>query len=141
MGLSERADNYPAQLSGGQKQRVAIARALANDPKILISDEATSALDPKTTKQILALLQELNRKLGLTIVMITHEMQIVKDICNRVAVMQNGVLIEEGPVLDIFSNPKEALTQEFITTATGIDEALEKLTNKTLLNICLQMPF
>ncbi|HGA4493783.1 TPA: methionine ABC transporter ATP-binding protein, partial [Streptococcus pyogenes] len=95
VGLSERADNYPAQLSGGQKQRVAIARALANDPKILISDEATSALDPKTTKQILALLQELNRKLGLTIVMITHEMQIVKDICNRVAVMQNGVLIEE----------------------------------------------
>lgn len=91
VGLSERADNYPAQLSGGQKQRVAIARALANDPKILISDEATSALDPKTTKQILALLQELNRKLGLTIVMITHEMQIVKDICNRVAVMQNGV--------------------------------------------------
>lgn len=89
----------------------------------------------------MALLQELNRRLGLTIVMITHEMQIVKDICNRVAVMQNGVLIEEGSVLDIFSNPKEALTQKFITTATGIDEALEKLTNKTLSNICLQMPF
>lgn len=141
MWVYQRADNYPAQLSGGQKQRVAIARALANDPKILISDEATSALDPKTTKQILALLQELNRKLGLTIVMITHEMQIVKDICNRVAVMQNGVLIEEGSVLDIFSDPKEALTQEFITTATGIDEALEKLTNKTLLNTYLQMPF
>ncbi|HEP6492489.1 TPA: methionine ABC transporter ATP-binding protein [Streptococcus pyogenes] len=133
VGLSERADNYPAQLSGGQKQRVAIARALANDPKILISDEATSALDPKTTKQILALLQELNRKLGLTIVMITHEMQIVKDICNRVAVMQNGVLIEEGPVLDIFSNPKEALTQEFITTATGIDEALEKINQQDIV--------
>ncbi|CRH94240.1 ABC transporter%2C ATP-binding component [Chlamydia trachomatis] len=133
MGLSERADNYPAQLSGGQKQRVAIARALANDPKILISDEATSALDPKTTKQILALLQELNRKLGLTIVMITHEMQIVKDICNRVAVMQNGVLIEEGSVLDIFSDPKEALTQEFITTATGIDEALEKINQQDIV--------
>ena len=98
VGLSDRADNYPAQLSGGQKQRVAIARALANDPEILISDESTSALDPKTTKQILALLQELNRKLGLTVVMITHEMQIVKDICNRVAVMQNGALIEEGSV-------------------------------------------
>ena len=90
----------------GQKQRVAIARALANDPKILISDESTPALDPKTTKQILALLQELNKKLGLTIVLITHEMQIVKDIANRVAVMQNGELIEEGSVLDIFSNPK-----------------------------------
>ncbi|MGT2935073.1 methionine ABC transporter ATP-binding protein [Streptococcus castoreus] len=133
VGLADRADNYPAQLSGGQKQRVAIARALANDPKILISDEATSALDPKTTKQILALLQELNRKLGLTIVMITHEMQIVKDSCHRVAVMQNGVLIEEGSVLDIFSNPKEALTQEFITTATGIDEALEKINQQDIV--------
>ncbi|MGT2933171.1 methionine ABC transporter ATP-binding protein [Streptococcus catagoni] len=127
VGLSERADNYPAQLSGGQKQRVAIARALANNPKILISDEATSALDPKTTKQILSLLQELNRKLGLTIVMITHEMQIVKDICNRVAVMQNGNLIEEGSLLNIFTNPKQALTKEFIVRSTGIDEALEKI--------------
>lgn len=127
VGLSDRADNYPSQLSGGQKQRVAIARALANDPKILISDEATSALDPKTTKQILALLQELNQKLGLTIVLITHEMQIVKDIANRVAVMQNGQLIEEGSVLEIFSHPKEALTQDFISTATGIDEAMVKI--------------
>ncbi len=124
VGLADRADNYPSQLSGGQKQRVAIARALANDPNILISDEATSALDPKTTKQILALLQELNQKLGLTIVLITHEMQIVKDIANRVAVMQNGRLIEEGSVLEIFSHPTEALTQDFITTATGIDEAM-----------------
>ncbi|EGJ27615.1 methionine ABC transporter ATP-binding protein [Streptococcus porcinus] len=133
VGLSDRADNYPSQLSGGQKQRVAIARALANDPKILISDEATSALDPKTTKQILALLQDLNRRLGLTIVMITHEMQIVKDICNRVAVMQNGSLIEEGSVLDIFSNPKQALTQEFIRTATGIDEALGKINQQEIV--------
>lgn len=133
VGLSERADNYPAQLSGGQKQRVAIARALANDPKILISDEATSALDPKTTKQILALLQELNRRLGLTIVMITHEMQIVKDICHRVAVMQQGTLIEEGSVLDIFSNPREPLTQGFIKTATGIDEALEKINQQDIV--------
>ncbi|HEL0046821.1 methionine ABC transporter ATP-binding protein [Streptococcus equi] len=133
VGLSERADNYPAQLSGGQKQRVAIARALANDPKILISDEATSALDPKTTKQILALLQELNRRLGLTIVMITHEMQIVKDICHRVAVMQQGTLIEEGSVLDIFSTPREPLTQEFIKTATGIDEALEKINQQDIV--------
>ncbi|MDO4666659.1 MAG: methionine ABC transporter ATP-binding protein [Streptococcus sp.] len=127
VGLADRAENYPAQLSGGQKQRVAIARALANDPKILISDEATSALDPKTTKQILALLQDLNQKLNLTIILITHEMQIVKDIANRVAVMQNGELIEEGTVLDIFSNPQKELTRDFITTATGINEALVKI--------------
>ena len=127
VGLADRAENYPAQLSGGQKQRVAIARALANDPKILISVESTSALDPKTTKQILALLQELNEKLGLTIVLITHEMQIVKDIANRVAVMQDGRLIEEGSVLEIFSHPKQELTKDFIKTATGIDEALVKI--------------
>ena len=133
VGLSDRADNYPAQLSGGQKQRVAIARALANDPKILISDESTSALDPKTTKQILALLQELNQKLGLTVVLITHELQIVKDIANRVAVMQNGELIEEGSVLDIFSNPKNELTQDFITTATGIDEAMVKINQQQIV--------
>ena len=131
--LADRAENYPSQLSGGQKQRVAIARALANDPEILISDESTSALDPKTTKQILALLQELNQKLGLTVVMITHEMQIVKDICHRVAVMQNGRLIEEGSVLDIFSNPKEPLTQEFIKTATGIEDALVKIEKQAIV--------
>ena len=123
--LADRAENYPAQLSGGQKQRVAIARALANDPEILISDESTSALDPKTTKQILSLLQDLNKKLGLTVVMITHEMQIVKDICNRVAVMQNG--------LDIFSNPQEDLTQEFIETAAGIEDALAKINAQPLV--------
>ncbi|HEL1584600.1 TPA: methionine ABC transporter ATP-binding protein [Streptococcus suis] len=133
VGLADRADNYPAQLSGGQKQRVAIARALANDPKILISDESTSALDPKTTKQILGLLQELNEKLGLTIVLITHEMQIVKDIANRVAVMQDGKLIEEGSVLDIFSHPKEELTKDFIKTATGIDEALVKINQQDIV--------
>ena len=120
-------------LSGGQKQRVAIARALANDPEILISDESTSALDPKTTKQILSLLQDLNKKLGLTVVMITHEMQIVKDICNRVAVMQNGQLLEEGSVLDIFSNPQEDLTQEFIETAAGIEDALAKINAQPLV--------
>lgn len=133
VGLTDRAENYPSQLSGGQKQRVAIARALANDPKILISDEATSALDPKTTKQILALLQDLNKKLGLTVVMITHEMQIVKDICNRVAVMQEGSLIEEGSVLDIFSNPREDLTKDFIKTATGIEEALIKIKQQKIV--------
>ncbi|MBJ8349281.1 methionine ABC transporter ATP-binding protein [Streptococcus zalophi] len=133
VGLSDRSDSYPAQLSGGQKQRVAIARALANDPKILISDESTSALDPKTTKQILALLQNLNKKLDLTIVLITHEMQIVKDICHRVAVMQNGQLIEEGSILEIFSHPKETLTKDFINVATGIDEALPKIEKQDIV--------
>ena len=133
VGLADRAENYPSQLSGGQKQRVAIARALANDPKILISDESTSALDPKTTKQILALLQDLNQKLGLTVVLITHEMQIVKDIANRVAVMQDGCLIEEGSVLEIFSDPKQPLTQDFISTATGIDEAMVKIEKQEIV--------
>ncbi len=133
VGLTDRADNYPAQLSGGQKQRVAIARALANDPKILISDESTSALDPKTTQQILELLQEINQRLGVTIVLITHEMQIVKDIANRVAVMQDGQLLEEGSVLEIFSHPKEALTKEFIAVATGIGEALSKIEEQPLV--------
>ena len=133
VGLEDRLNAYPSQLSGGQKQRVAIARALANNPKILISDESTSALDPKTTKQILSLLQELNRKLGLTIVLITHEMQIVKDIANRVAVMQDGRLIEEGSVLEIFSDPKQPLTQDFISTATGIDEAMVKIEKQEIV--------
>ena len=133
VGLADRAENYPSQLSGGQKQRVAIARALANDPKILISDESTSALDPKTTKQILTLLQDLNQKLGLTIVLITHEMQIIKDIANCVAIMQDGQLIEEGSVLDIFSNPQQDLTKDFISTATGIDEAMDKIEQQEIV--------
>jgi len=133
VGLADRAENYPSQLSGGQKQRVAIARALANDPKILISDESTSALDPKTGKQILTLLQDLNQKLGLTIVLITHEMQIIKDIANCVAVMQDGQLIEEGSVLDIFSNPQQDLTKDFISTATGIDEAMDKIEQQEIV--------
>lgn len=133
VGLADRAENYPSQLSGGQKQQVAIARALANDPKILISDESTSALDPKTTKQILTLLQDLNQKLGLTIILITHEMQIIKDIANCVAVMQDGQLIEEGSVLDIFSNPQQDLTKDFISTATGIDEAMDKIEQQEIV--------
>lgn len=127
VGLSDRAEAYPSQLSGGQKQRVAIARALANDPEILLCDEATSALDPKTTLQILALLKELNRKLGLTIVLITHEMQVVKEICNKVAVMEDGQIIEKGTSTQIFSQPEKALTQDFIRTATHIDQALETI--------------
>ncbi|MDF7637642.1 methionine ABC transporter ATP-binding protein [Leuconostocaceae bacterium ESL0958] len=122
--LTDRAKQYPSQLSGGQKQRVAIARALANDPEILISDEATSALDPKTTKQILQLLKRLNQEYGLTIVLITHEMDAVKEIANKVAVMQNGQVLEEGSTLAIFTHPQEKLTQEFIETATNEDEAI-----------------
>jgi ABC-type metal ion transport system, ATPase component len=127
VGLSDKVDSYPSQLSGGQKQRVAIARALANDPEILLCDEATSALDPKTTLQILALLRELNKKLGLTIVLITHEMQVVKEICNKVAVMENGEVIEEGDSVQIFSQPEKPLTKDFIRTATHIDQALETI--------------
>ncbi len=127
VGLEEKARSFPSQLSGGQKQRVAIALALANDPEILLCDEATSALDPKTTLQILALLKKLNRKLGLTIVIITHEMQVVKEICNKVAVMENGEIIEQGKSVQIFSQPAKPLTKDFIRTATHIDQALETI--------------
>ena len=127
VGLADKVNAYPSQLSGGQKQRVAIARALANDPEILLCDEATSALDPKTTLQILALLKELNKKLGLTIVLITHEMQVVKEICNKVAVMEDGRVIEHGDSVQIFSQPKEHLTRDFIRTATHVDQALETI--------------
>ena len=106
VGLKEKANSYPAQLSGGQKQRVAIARALATDPKVLLCDEATSALDPTTTASILGLLKELNRKLGVTVVIITHQMQVIEDICNYVAILDQGVIAEEGSVEEIFSNPK-----------------------------------
>ncbi|MGY3750621.1 methionine ABC transporter ATP-binding protein [Vagococcus acidifermentans] len=127
VGLSDKKETYPSQLSGGQKQRVAIARALANDPEILLCDEATSALDPKTTQQILALLKSLNQKLGVTIVLITHEMQVVKEICNRVAVMENGQVIEQNSLIHIFSRPQQALTKDFIRTATHTDKALETI--------------
>ncbi len=127
VGLEEKAQAFPSQLSGGQKQRVAIARALANDPEILLCDEATSALDPKTTLQILALLKKLNRTLGLTIVIITHEMQVVKEICNKVAVMEDGEVIEQGSSVQIFSQPEKPLTKDFIRTATHIDQALETI--------------
>lgn len=106
VGLSEKAKAYPAQLSGGQKQRVAIARVLANNPKILLCDEATSALDPQTTKSILNLLKEINQKYGITIVVITHEMAVVREICSKVAVLDHGRLVEEGTVEEIFRAPK-----------------------------------
>ncbi|MRX71872.1 ATP-binding cassette domain-containing protein [Bacillus lacus] len=121
VGLSDKRDVYPSQLSGGQKQRVGIARALANNPAVLLCDEATSALDPGTTKAILGLLKEINKKLGLTIVLITHEMEVVKEICDRMAVMQDGKIVEEGNVYEIFSNPTQPLTQQFISTVLQFD--------------------
>ena len=111
--LEERADYYPSQLSGGQKQRVGIARALASNPKVLLCDEATSALDPQTTKSILELLKDINKKLNLTIVLITHQMEVVKAICDRVAVIENRDIIEEGPMVDVFTNPQHPTTKEF----------------------------
>ena len=116
--LEDKANVYPSQLSGGQKQRVGIARALANDPKVLLCDEATSALDPQTTKSILKLLKEVNKKFGITIVVITHEMQVVKEICTRVAVMENGNVAEEGSIFKIFSQPKKDITKSFIESTS-----------------------
>lgn len=121
VGLSDKRDVYPSQLSGGQKQRVAIARALANDPKVLLCDEATSALDPTTTKSILNLLKKINKELDITIVLITHEMNVVKEICNRMAIMQDGRVIEEGSVYDIFARPKTDLAKEFIASVVSFD--------------------
>jgi len=114
VGLSEKRDVYPAQLSGGQKQRVAIARALAPKPAVLLCDEATSALDPETTQSILALLKDINRTLGLTILLITHEMPVIRAICDKVAVLDRGVVIEEGPVFDIFTAPKAEVTRSLV---------------------------
>ncbi len=115
VGLADKAHQYPSQLSGGQKQRVGIARALASEPKVLLCDEATSALDPQTTRSILELIQDINRKLSLTVVVITHEMQVIKDICDKVAVIENGVIAEQGTVLDVFTNPQKPITKDFIS--------------------------
>lgn len=114
VGLQGRENAYPSELSGGQKQRVGIARALANDPSILLCDEATSALDPDTTEQILDLLKDINRKLGITIVMITHQMEVVQKICHRVAVMSEGKVVEVGRVKDIFEHPQHTVTKRFV---------------------------
>ncbi|MGN0203752.1 MAG: methionine ABC transporter ATP-binding protein [Coprococcus sp.] len=123
--LEEKASAYPSQLSGGQKQRVAIARALANDPEIILSDESTSALDPRTTRSILDLLKKVNREMGITIVVITHEMQVIKDICDRVAVMKDGRVVETGSVFDIFANPKEQITREFVENTSNMSRIYE----------------
>ncbi len=118
--LEDKLNAYPSELSGGQKQRVAIARALASDPKVLLCDEATSALDPQTTASILKLLKRLNREIGITILVITHQMQVVKDLCRRVAVMESGRVVEQGDIFQIFANPKQAITKSFIDTAGNL---------------------
>ena len=127
VGLEQKAGAYPSELSGGQKQRVAIARALASGPKVLLCDEATSALDPQTTRATLRLLKDLNRKLGLTIILITHEMQVVKEICDRVAVMENGRVVEEGDVFTVFSNPRQPVTRNFISMTSNLSRVYELL--------------
>ncbi|PZU82371.1 MAG: methionine ABC transporter ATP-binding protein [Chryseobacterium sp.] len=121
VGLKEKAKDYPANLSGGQKQRVAIARALANDPKVLLCDEATSALDPATTKSILQLLKSINQKLNLTILLITHEMEVIKSICDKVAVIDNGQLVEQGKVEQIFIHPEKEITKGFIQASLNVE--------------------
>jgi len=125
VGLEEKYNDYPANLSGGQKQRVAIARALASNPKVLLSDEATSALDPGTTKSILSLLKDINQRLNLTILLITHEMEVVRTICDKVAVINEGKLIEQGTVDAIFSQPKTTITKQFIESSFNIDIPVE----------------
>ncbi|MBC3536430.1 methionine ABC transporter ATP-binding protein [Megasphaera hominis] len=121
VGLTDRQYNYPSQLSGGQKQRVGIARALASDPKILLCDEATSALDPQTTQSILELLKDINKRLGITIVIITHEMAVIKAICDRVAVIEGGVIKEQGRVIDIFASPTSETMKEFVKSVVNME--------------------
>ena len=121
VGLKDRAKAYPSQLSGGQKQRVAIARALASDPQILLCDEATSALDPQTTSSILALLRDINKRFGITIVVITHQMAVVREICNRVAIMKDGQVVENGSTVEIFNHPKSEVARELLRKDDGGD--------------------
>lgn len=144
VGLEGRDSSYPSQLSGGQKQRVGIARALANNPKVLLCDEATSALDPKTTESILDLLVDINQKLNLTIVLITHEMHVIRKICSEVAVMENGQIVEKGPVLDVFRHPKEEMTKEFlkqITEQDDTEETIQELLNDAGAGDIVQLTF
>ncbi|MBG9564880.1 methionine ABC transporter ATP-binding protein [Brevibacillus agri] len=121
VGLTDKATSYPDQLSGGQKQRVGIARALATNPSILLSDEATSALDPQTTESILQLLKRVNQEYNVTILMITHEMNVIKEICNRVAVMEHGAIVEQGNVLDVFANPQTEVARNFVKSVVRDD--------------------
>ncbi|PRX32516.1 D-methionine transport system ATP-binding protein [Orenia metallireducens] len=134
VGLADKANNYPSQLSGGQQQRVGIARALANDPKVLLCDEATSALDPETTHSILELLKKINDKLGITIVIITHEMEVIKEICTKVAVLDKGTIAEHGDVIDIFTNPQAEVTKRFIERVINANVPEELLSRVTVAN-------
>ena len=142
-GLTEKADVYPSQLSGGQKQRVAIARALAANPKILLCDEATSALDPRTTQSILQLLKDINKKYGITIVIITHEMSVVREICSHVAIIGEGHLVEQGRVSDIFAHPKTAEAKELILKGSGTDRRTLEDRQKELMKgkCCVRIVF
>jgi len=141
--LEDKAYVYPSQLSGGQKQRVAIARALANNPKVLLSDEATSALDPDATESILTLLKELNKKLGLTIILITHEMSVIKTICEKVAVMEGGKVVEEGDAYEIFAKPSAPITKKFVNSASSLGQLESILSSNTYGNygILTQLTF
>ena len=144
VGLTGREDAYPSELSGGQKQRVGIARALANSPRILLCDEATSALDPDTTEQILELLREINSRLGITIVMITHQMEVVQKICTRMAVMSDGKIVEEGTVKQLFEHPKHAVTRRFVQNIEAnqtIEELAESLKEKYPSGKLLRLSF
>lgn len=132
VGIKDKKDSYPSELSGGEKQRCAIARALCSNPDILLCDEATSALDPTSTQKILTLLRELNEKLDLTIVIITHEMEVVKEICNKCAVMDKGEIVEQASTIDLFSNPQQDITKEFVKKANRFWENLERLQAKNL---------
>lgn len=128
VGLSDKVNSYPTQLSGGQKQRVAIARALANDPKVLLCDEPTSALDPNTTNQILDLLKKINEELGVTIIIITHEMRVIESICNKVSIIDDAQIVEDGEVSEVFKNPKSDIAKELIIPTNQIN--LDKVGNK-----------
>ena len=141
VGIGDKADAYPSQLSGGQKQRVAIARALANDPQVLLCDEATSALDPQTTKAILHLLKHLNETLGITIVLITHEMAVVKEICDRVAVMEYGRVVEQGEVFTVFAEPKQAITKSFIHTTSNLQKVEELIAEDSPVELIVRLSY
>ncbi|WP_462413000.1 methionine ABC transporter ATP-binding protein [Neobacillus sp. Marseille-QA0830] len=139
VGLSDKANSYPSELSGGQKQRVGIARALASNPSILLCDEATSALDPQTTQSILQLLKKINKEYNITIMIITHEMSVIQEICNRVAVMENGQIIEQGSVLEVFGHPKHPTTENFVRTV--IQNSLPGSMKKSLVQGTTQYLF
>ena len=134
VGLPDKANAYPAQLSGGQQQRIAIARALATDPKVLLCDEATSALDPKTTHAILELIRDINQRLGITVIIITHQMSVVEEICNRVAILDSGSVVEEGVVSEVFSSPKSKAAKRLVFP-DGADEILEEVPGERRIRV------